>query len=270
MFVMAKDKKIFLPEFDESDPGWLSFYNIFRNTLNPGLPFRVFKAYLFFKDPIDIDVSFLYNDEDEEDQPIGFVSTAYYHYELGGKDITIARGAAGVLPEKRGGMLPSFALCKKYINYKLRHPFEDVYITGYMANPILYSMMCKYTHLVYPKANIKESFFIEGLKSYILESKHRVGRHLVQLHFKVALCAADRKRIAESNDRDVRHFLTLNPGFGESLGLFTIIPLSWWNIVASLLRALKRSLLSKWKRSLLQKFLISNSQAPNILSKKLQ
>lgn len=268
---MAIDKKIFLPEFDENDPDWLSFYNIFRNTLNPGLPFRIFKAYLFFKDPVDIDVSFIYDEDDEDlDEPIGFVSTAFYRHEFAGRNITIARGAAGVLPQKRGGMLPSFSLCKKYMHYKLRHPWERVYITGYMANPILYSMMCKYTHLVYPKATVKESLLIEGLKSYILESKHRVGRHLVQLHFKVSLCAADRHRIEESQDRDVRYFLSLNPGFGESLGLFTIIPLSWWNIMASLCRALKRSLLSKWKRSFLPKGLINNTPAPSILSKKLQ
>lgn len=238
-------KKIKLPAFQESDPLWNQFYAIFRQTLNPDLEFRVFKAYFMQEKPVCIDLSFVY----DQQRLIGFISTSFYRKEYLGRKITIARGAAGVLPGERGGKLPSFLLCRKYIAYKFRHPGEEIYITGYMANPILYSMMCKYTHRVYPKAGITTPAKITALKDAILQKQRRVGHHLVQLHFQVKLWEVDRERIDRSTDRDIRFYCALNPGYGQHLGLFTLIPLDLPNIASSISWGLSKAIRRLWSKA---------------------
>src|SRR5690349_11186505 len=92
---------IALPEFNYEDPAWTKFYEIFRDTLNAGLTKREFRSYYFSRKPVNIDLSFIY----EDDALIGFICASFYHYTFkhSGKRYTVARGAAGVLPAYRGG-----------------------------------------------------------------------------------------------------------------------------------------------------------------------
>lgn len=233
---MLTIKKIILPAFDANNALWVKFYEIFCRTLKPDLNFRVFEAYFYASQPSCIDVSFIYFDKDL----VGFIEASFYRKILGGKRITVGRGAAGILPN-RGAKLPSFGLCAKYIDYKMTHPFEEIYITGYMANPILYAMMCNYTHRVYPKVGISPSFKLLGLKYEILRSNNLLkslkDEHLVALHFQVQLHPSHVERIeASRNDTHIGYYLSINPNFGGKYGLFTLVPLDWLNIMSSIVK----------------------------------
>jgi hypothetical protein len=236
---MLITKKINLPPFSEGNQVWQEFYTIFCKTLNPNLPFKVFKAYFFAQTPSGIDVSFVY----VNNELVGFIEVSFYRNNFAGKKITIARGAAGILPNK-GAKLPSFGLCAKYMKYKLQNPLEEIYITGYMANPILYTMMCNYTHRVYPKHGIKITPKIMELKKDILTAnnliKHLKDDYLVKLHFQVQLHEKYVQRIeASRHNKHMAYYLSINPNYGGNYGVFTIIPLDWLNILASLLKSVQ-------------------------------
>ncbi len=244
-------KNITLPSYDSNDPIWLEFYRIFKSTLSPDIPMRVFYAYLFANKPIKIDLSFIY----EDDELIGFIEASFYYTQLKGKRYTIARGAAGIIPGKSGGKLPSFELCIKYMRYKFKHPFENIFITGYMANPILYAMICNHTHRVYPKYGIPPSSFVNDLKIEILRANnlltHLKDEHLVLLHFVVKLTEQQKARIeASRNSKHIGFYLKLNPDYGNKHGLFTIIPLDWRNIASSIWMGLIKKKIIFYTKSL--------------------
>lgn len=222
---------ITLSEFSKDSQNWKDFYGIFRDTIYPELTMREFKFFYHFQKIKHISVDFIY----AEDRLVGFIAAAFYRTvcdEQGGCK-TIARGTAGILPEYRGGMMPSFRLCLKYIDYKFRHPFEQVYITGYMANPKLYSMMCRYAHRVYPKVNITEPEEIGHLRNFILSGKHRRDEYLVRLHFPVSITEKEQLQIERNTDEHTKYFLHLNPDYRQQVGLFTIIPVDAGNIIHS-------------------------------------
>jgi hypothetical protein len=229
---MTTVRPITLPDYSADNLLWKEFYGVFRDTINPQLTVREFKHFYHFEKPKEINVDFIYSDE----RLVGFIAAAFYPSRNADdkRKITIARGTAGILPDCRGGMMPSFRLCLKYIRYKMAHPLEQVYVTGYMANPKLYAMMCNYAHRVYPKINISEPGEIKALRDSILKTKHRMGEHLVKLHFPVLITEKEKSGISRSEDEHMKYFLRKNPQYDQQIGLFTIIPVDAGNIFHSL------------------------------------
>lgn len=235
---MLKQKHIALSNFDEPNTSLQELYRIFSETLNKNLTYREFRFFYFRNKPHYMDISFL----SEGEKTVGFICVTFYRHQLGDKMYTICRGAAGIHENYRGGKLPNWLLCWKYIKYKLRHPSEKMYITGYMANPILYSMICKYTHKVYPKAGIKVPDCIHELRgkliSYYGLQKKVIAPFVLKIHFQVHMNTKDEKRIYESKDRDIKYYLQLNPDFQNQVGIMTLVPVTWYNVSISALRAL--------------------------------
>lgn len=235
---MLKQKHIALSNFDEPNLPLQELYKIFSETLNKNLTYREFRFFYFRHKPHYMDFSLL----KDGDKTVGFICVAFYRHQLGDKIYTICRGAAGIHEDYRGGKLPNWLLCRKYIQYKLRHPLETMYITGYMANPILYSMICKYTHKVYPKAGIKIPGYIYELRDKLISfyglQKKVIAPFVLKIHFQVHMNDKDEKRIFTSKDRDIEYYLRLNRDFQNQLGVMTLVPVTWYNVSVSAARGL--------------------------------
>ncbi len=252
---MFRLKHYRLTDFSEPNATLQKLYEIFEQTLNKGMTYREFRFFFFRHKPHFMDITFM----DRDDRTVGVIVTTFYRHELEGTSYTICRGAAGIGDGQPKGSLPSWLLCWKYIRYRLLHPSEKMYITGYMASPLLYSMICKYTHLAYPKAGVRIPDSIHTLRDNLMKlygmQKRVVAPFVVQLPFKVTSRPQDQQRIRESRDRDIVFYLKLNPHYKDGVGVLTIVPVTWYNITVTTLLALV------WK-PLVRKFRFHRQQKP--------
>lgn len=235
---MLRSEKIQLTAIDEKNPVFQQLFEIFRLTLNREMTYKEFKVYYFYHLPHFIDITFLKDGE----EIVGFISACFFKHCFAGKDYTVCRGAIGMLEKYRRGSLTGWQLCLKYIAYKCRHPFENIYLTAFITNPVMYSMICKYSGTVYPRRNHSVPAKIVQLKDDLFQlyrlQKKELRPFVVKLHFHVPHTAAELERIYASKDRDLLHYLSLNKKFTEREGLFMIVPVSWSNVSVSLVKAM--------------------------------
>lgn len=226
-----------------------SLYEIFKLTLNPDLTMREFRQYLFGQHPDNLEISFIYSG----DNLAGFCTSAAYPRKLRGKKIVILRSAFGLLDTYKNGKFPLHGLFYKYMRYKLKHLFTPVYVAGFMANPLMYAMICKYTLTCYPRRNkpapSKILEFADDLLASMNLIRKKVAPFVLKIHFQVKFKPADVERFEASTDKDVQHFLTINPGYREQMGVMVLVPVTIPNMTYTFTRYLFRKVRKLAKRT---------------------
>jgi hypothetical protein len=222
-----------LEEIDASNLCCQALYDIFCKTLKPEMSFREFRSY-YQNEALERIEGFLIK---KDGVVIGFCTAAFYHLVVKGKHYVIGRSAVGIIEAERHKRLPVWSLFAKFIIYKRRHPFYRLVMTGYIANPIIYAMLCKYVGIVYPREGQAVSDEILSFKNELLRKSGllKSERHpfVLRIHFSVKLLAGDVERIMSSVSSHVRYFLQINPLFREQYGVMVIIPVTWYNILLS-------------------------------------
>jgi hypothetical protein len=232
-------KRHFIKNCAENNREFIELFHIFRNTLKPNMHFREFKAYYTSAKLDYIDATFIVLNE----MIIGFCAAAFYTTVINDKNYTIGRAATGILPSYRGNTLPKWKLYKKYIHYWLRHPFRHTILSAYVANPLIYAMICKYTGIAYPKQNTTTPADILMIKKELLQSQNLLKKEgpefVVEIHFSVSLNRRDEERIFKSKNLDVKYYLEINPKFRQQHGVVVIIPVNVSNVLMSSIRFLR-------------------------------
>jgi hypothetical protein len=220
-------------------------FKLFKMTLNPDLTYREFHQYFFGIHPERLEISFIYKDE----ELAGFCTSGAYPKKVNGKRVVILRSAFGLLDEYKKGKFPLHGLFYKYMRYKLSHPFTKVYVTGFMANPLMYAMICKYTLNCYPRRNQDVSEEMTSFADDLLESmnllRKKVSPFVVKIHFQVKFRQKDIERFTASEDEDVRYFLEINPGYNNQEGVLVLVPVTIKNMSYTFIRYLLRGVRKK-------------------------
>lgn len=215
---------------------FLRLYRIFRETLKPDMTFREFRFYYYNKNLQYIDVTFCYANR----VLIGFCAAAFYDTEIKNKKIVLGRAATGISTSFQGKGLPKWSLYLKYMRYKFKNPLPSLILTAYAANPIIYSMICKYTAWVWPRLTQKAPEKIQSLKNEILKGSGLQGKEyapfVVKIHFHVAIGNTLLERIYASKQKHLKYFLKINPKFQHQYGIVVIIPVSFLNIFFTIFR----------------------------------
>lgn len=241
-----------LKNYDLSDVNTSShslnhLFEIFKCTLNPDLTEREFNSYLFGCHPDSLEMSFIYTNN----ELAGFCTSAAYPRKINGKKTVILRSAFGMLDKYKKGGFPLQGLFFKYIKYKLRHLFTPVYVTGFMANPLMYSMICKYTLTCYPRRNktptVDMLAFKEGLLSAMKLTRKEISPFVLKVHFQVRFKECDKLRFESSQNQDVKYFLSINPGYCNQIGVLVIIPVTIPNMTYTFLKFIFRMISKKFR-----------------------
>jgi len=213
-------------------------YSIFKDTLKPGMRFIEFRAYYASETLEYIDTTLVLKDN----KVVGFCAAAFYSITAGNRQYTIGRAATGVLPDYRGNTLPKWMLYKKYMRYWFANPLKKLVITAYVANPLIYAMICKYTGIAYPRRSVTPPPSVLTLKEHLLETqrlqKSETSPFVMRIHFCVEISDAENERIVTSKDANVLHYLILNPNYRRQFGVMVIIPVTLHNILLSICRFL--------------------------------
>ena len=120
-----------------------------------------------------------------------------------------------------------------------------MYVAGFMAYPLMYAMICKYTLRCYPRSNKPVPEKIMALKKAILDSmnlKEQQTPFVLKIHFQVCFSCHDINRFSNSTDKHVKHYLSINPGYTSQVGVLVIIPVTLGNMAYTFLRHILRKL----------------------------
>ncbi len=231
-------KRVFITDCSDTNRDFQDLFNIFAPTLKPGMRFIEFKKYYYSEKLKYIDVTFILADG----FTVGFCAAAFYSTTISDKNYVIGRAATGILQTHRGNKLPKWKLYKKYIQYWLRNPFSNIILTAYVANPLIYAMICKYTGIAYPRRDSDPPEDIVNLKDDLLRSQNLDRKEerpfVVEIHFPVKIDENDKERIFTSQDESVKYYLKINPKFMQQYGVIVIIPVNLKNILYSSFRFL--------------------------------
>jgi hypothetical protein len=229
-------RQVVITDTSKQEADFQALFEIFSATLKPGMLFREFKAYFHSAKLEYIDITFIL----QQQRVIGFCSAAFYSTVIHERKTRIGRAAVGILEEYRGHTLPKWKLYRKYIRYWLRRPLGRIILSAYVANPLIYSMICKYTGIVYPRSAFQPPANITGIKNELLRSQRLQRKEgspfVVEIHFTVTMGDGELERIFSSKDPDVQYFLRINPKFRQRHGVIVIIPVNGMNILFSSLR----------------------------------
>lgn len=245
---MFKLEKLYLSDVN-SDPGSLDrLFEIFKQTLNPDLSQREFHAYLFGQHPDHFAATLISKDGDLA----GFCTVMAYPRRLRKKKVVILRSAFGLKDQYKKGKFPLHRMFFEYMGYKLRHPFTSVWVAGFMANPLMYAMICKYTLTCFPrrnqKLNSKVVRFADDLMDSMNLTKRKQDSFVLKIHFQVKFKSSDIERFESSEDADVKYFLSINPGYREQMGVMVLVPVSFSNIAYTFVRYIPRVMKSLFNR----------------------
>lgn len=236
-----------ITDFSKPSPLMRRLYLIVKETLCPEMDYRFFLHFYLSSKPHHLQVSFLQlNGKD-----IGFFTCAYAFMPFRNRQVVICRVAIGVLTAYHGGVMPFAALCRRMIAYKLRRPLREVYMVAYLANPIVFSTIARYTAEHWPCRREPPARILQ-LKETILKvgnlAKHEIRPWVIKLHFHVALPPELLRRIYASKDPGVQFYLQKIPEVNGEYGLMTIVPVRWGNVLSNLWKVLVVRMVKKqWK-----------------------
>lgn len=227
-----------ITDFSKPAPLLRRLYLIVKNTLCPGMSYLFFLRFYLASKPHLMQITFLTTDGEDA----GFFTCTYSFQQLNGHEKVICRVAIGIVEKFQKGNMPFAALCRRIIAYKLKHPYQPVYMVAYLANPFVYAAIARYTAEYWPARQTQSPAFILKLKDSILEAgnmkKNEVSPFVVRIHFKVEMPEKLLHRIYSSNDPDVKFYLRMNPCFENQMGLMTVVPVRWGNVAANIVKAM--------------------------------
>lgn len=233
---MFTNEELFMCDLNSNNESMRKLYHIFRQTLNPDLTEREFNMYIWSQHPDYFSINFIHKGEDLA----GFSTVGAYPRRVNGKKVVILRSAFGLKDEYKDGKFPLKGMFYKYMGYKLRHLFTPVYVAGFMANPLMYAMICKYTLTCYPRRNRETSprmlRFADDLMQSMNLLRKKVRPFVVKIHFQVKFNERDLARFMSSTDPDVAYFLQINPGFREQIGVMVLVPVTIPNMLYTFFR----------------------------------
>lgn len=233
-----KKEQYTITHLQKPDPLLRRLFVILKATLCPEMSYRKFLKFYLNSNPHCMQITFLKDNGND----IGFFTCTYSYTQLAGKKSTICRVAIGILSQYQGGVMPFGLLCRRIIYYRMQNPFLPLYVVAYLANPIVYATIAKYTAAYWPSRLKETPAFINKLKDNILVAGNmanlEVKPFVLRIHFAVHLSAALQKRIYESNNPDIKYYLGINPDFLNQMGVMTIVPVRWSNIIANIWKAM--------------------------------
>jgi hypothetical protein len=240
-----------LTNLHRPQPELRRLYLILKATLCPEINYRYFLRFYLASKPHCMQITFLQHNGVD----VGFFTCTYSTQLLMEKERTICRVAIGLLEAYQGGKMPFAALCLRIIQYKLKNPFSSLFMVAYLANPLVYASIARYTAEFWPRHKVDTPEFIVKLKDEILEAgnmkKYEQGPFVLKIHFHVHFPPALFKRMLESRDSNVKYYFEINPNPQEQMGVMTIVPVRWMNIVANIWKAMIIRPAKKLKRKLI-------------------
>lgn len=183
----------------------------------------------------------------EAGQLVGYCAIHLFYMVLWGRTNCVFRAEAGILKAYRGaGTTFQFGFSRA-IFYKMKHPLARVFFFCTLVHPSSYHILATRFHKLYPSHSGSTPSRIEAFMFAISDAfGAREACKGIPGVREVGWITIDDDEDAAywqgSSKPDVKFFLKANPGFQEGMGLVTLVPLSWNNLLSTTLMLMKQRL----------------------------
>jgi len=137
---------------------------------------------------------------------------------------------------------PAQFFLKEATKFLISHPAEKVYIVDTLVSPLIYKKTCRISHHIYPTYNKKMPSHLEEITQITAQKLHwntyKEQDCLVrQVNWKVKKSYTLYDR---ANDEHKEFYCKVVPNFAQGNGLVIIIPVTFFNITISVIKAMYR------------------------------
>lgn len=181
---------------------------------------------------------FLYRDK--QGKLVGYFGTHRFRKILGGHSIVVFRAEVGLLPGHRQRDAFTAPWLIEAAKYKLSHPTEPVYFFYAPVSPSFYAMVARYTYRLYPKHDRRvperlQELLLHLAQEFALEQADERNVLVRKVGWSTKALTHERLFWQQSSNPHVRFYVKTNPRFPEGTGLLTIIPITFPNLIVSLI-----------------------------------
>jgi len=204
-----------------------------------GISLQTFRDYIFNQKATSQKIILLY----DKITIIGYCAVHFFKITAGDK-YHLIRAEAGILPEYRGNSpLLKFMFCEIF-KHALRHTFRDVYYLGTLVHPSSYHNFHKFCDVIYPsfKQETPQVVFhkMQELVHYFgIKLKGPIEDMTCEVGWITRESLEEQLRWQQREEDDIRYFLKMNPAYREGLGLITLIPCTFTNLLNVLINLFK-------------------------------
>lgn len=189
----------------------------------------------------------------EQGEAVGYCAIHRFHLYLDQRELIVFRAEAGVLRAYRGRSMTLWFGFSEAIKYHLCHPLKTCFYMGSFVHPSVLFMFSRYMKVFYPQANRKIPRHIKQLMLYLADEFHLqpvAGQHeLVRdVGWITRESPKDRDFWLRHPNPEVRLYIETNPGYINGSGLLTLMPLTFLNMIWSLMRFARIKLFKKLRR----------------------
>jgi len=191
--------------------------------------------------------------KDEMSDWVGYCAVHRFKVLAFNRPYVVMRAEAGILRKYRGRSLTLWFGFAKAIQYKLRHPFCNLYYLGTFVHPSVFYMFSRYFSEYYPRIDKPLPRQIKDLMlklAEIFQIKAITGSNFLSREVGWISKESDADRLFWQNHEHpaVKFYISTNPGYAQGSGLLVLVPLTFRNILLSLTRFLKMKLSKKLRK----------------------
>ncbi len=181
---------------------------------------------------------------------VGYCAVHRFHVPVFNRPCVIVRAEAGILRKYRGRSLTLWFGFAKAIQYRLRHPFSELYYLGTFVHPSVFYMFSRYFCEYYPRVDTPLPLQIKDLMlelAKIFQIKAVRGNNFLsrEVGWITKESEADSLFWQKHTHPAVKFYLAANPTYAQGSGLLVLVPLTLSNISRSLTRFLQNKLSKK-------------------------
>ncbi len=181
---------------------------------------------------------------------IGYCAVHRFKNYIFDRPCVVIRAEAGILREYRGRSITLWFGFKEALKYRIKHPFCDLYYLGSFVHPSVLYMFSRYFSEYYPRAdapipdNIK-FLMLELAKVFHLKPVEGQDVLVRQVGWRTKESMEDQSFWQKHPNPVVKFYIKTNPGYASGNGMLTLVPLTFRNIIMSLIRFIKNKIVRR-------------------------
>lgn len=165
---------------------------------------------------------------DEGGRLVGYLALHLYERVVSGRLSAVFRAETGVLRAFRGQRAGGMLVVREALRYRARHLLRPMYMLSSLVHPSSYALLARFYDQTWPQPMRQTPAEVEALAAQMADEfglrAVREDRPLVRkVGWRTRDTRADRVYWNTHTSPYVRHFLQLNPGYGEGDGLLTLL-----------------------------------------------
>ena len=167
---------------------------------------------------------------------VGYCAAHLFDRDLQGRHCGVFRVEAGILSPYRGRRSTFLFGMRQALAYRLRHPFKRLFLFCTPVHPSSYCLLASRFLEVYPSPDRPIPPGVQTMMQELAESFDELPEAsgdvgLRQVGWITRDSEQERRRWEQSEAPEVNFYLTRNPGYRRGVGLVTLVPLSWRNLL---------------------------------------